>query len=137
MQRLGVRIASSDLQMPDLLSTVKLRLLAPAALAALCVVAAMPATSSAAVRSCSPVVNPYPGTRYEGINLSHIRAEGIGCDKARKVAKGAQRKALGITPPPDGIRRFRWNGWTVTGDLRPSSDKYVATRGGKRVSWRF
>jgi hypothetical protein len=37
MQRLGVRIASSDLQMPDLLSTVKLRLLAAAALAALCV----------------------------------------------------------------------------------------------------
>ena len=89
------------------------------------------------MRSCSPVVIPYPGTRYDGINLSHIRAEGIGCDKARKVAKGAHKKALGITPPPDGIRRFQWNGWKVVGDLRPSSDKYVATRGGKRVSWRF
>ena len=90
-----------------------------------------------AARSCSTVVNPYPGTRYDGINLSHIRAEGIKCPNARKVAKGAHKKALGITPPPNGIRHFRWNGWTVTGDLRPSSDKYQATRGGKLVRWRF
>jgi hypothetical protein len=120
-----------------MLSTVKLRLLAAAALAGLCVVAAVPSTSSASAQSCSRVVNPYPGTRFEGINLSHIRAEGIGCPKARKVAKGAHRKALGITSPPDGIRRFQWNGWTVVGDLRPASDKYEATRGGKRVRWRF
>jgi hypothetical protein len=91
----------------------------------------------ASARSCSPVVNPYPGTRYEGINISHIRAEGIGCPRARKVAKRAHRKALGITPPPNGIRRFQWNGWRVVGDLRPSSDKYQATRVGQRVLWRF
>jgi hypothetical protein len=123
--------------MLELLPTVKRRVLAAAVLAALSVVAALPATSSASVRSCSPVINPYPGTRYEGSNLSHIRAEGIGCPKARKVTKRAHRKALGITPPPDGIRRFQWHGWTVVGDLRPSSDKYEATRGGRQVRWRF
>jgi hypothetical protein len=103
--------------------------------AALSLVAIAPATAS--TRSCSPVVNPYPGSRYEGINLSHIRATGVGCPAARKVARGAHRKALGITPPPDGIRRFQWNGWQVVGDLRPSSDKYFATLDDKQVSWRF
>jgi hypothetical protein len=105
------------------------------ALLALSVFAIVSATSSA--RTCSPAVNPYPGTRYEGVNLSHIRAKAIGCPGARKVARGAHRKALGLTPSPDGIRRFQWNGWQVVGDLRPSSDKYVATRSGKRIRWRF
>jgi hypothetical protein len=94
-------------------------------------------SSAAAAKSCSPVVNPYPGTRYEGVNLSHIRAVGIGCAKARKVAKGAHKKALGITPPPDGIRRYGWHRWAVTGNLLPASDKYQATRGSKLVRWRF
>ena|SRR5215218_8213889 len=104
-------------------------------LAALGLVSVFPATASA--RSCAPVVNPYPGTRFEGVDLTSIRAKGITCPRARKVAKRAHSKALALTPPADGIRRFRWNGWQVVGDLRPSSDKYRATRNGKRVSWRF
>jgi hypothetical protein len=115
--------------------TARLLTFAATVLAAVGVVAIEPAASSA--RSCAPVVNPYPGTRYEGVNLSKIRADGIGCPKARKVAKGAHRKALGGPLPPDGIRRFRWNGWQVVGNLIPSSDKYLATRGGSRVRWRF
>jgi hypothetical protein len=38
---------------------------------------------------------------------------------------------------PRGIRRFSWHGWEVTGDLRGASDRYLAKRAGKRVSWRF
>ena len=42
-----------------------------------------------------------------------------------------------MTPPASGIRRFRWDGWRVRGDLRPASDKYVARNGTRRVRWRF
>jgi hypothetical protein len=53
------------------------------------------------------------------------------------VAKGAHHKALGLTPPPSGIRSFTWEGWKVSGDLRPSHDTYVASKGSQRVRWRF
>jgi hypothetical protein len=98
-----------------------------------------PATVEAgAARACEPVVNPYPGTRYEGVDLSGIRAERVSCRTARRVARRAHRKALGMTPPPTGVRKFTWRRWTVTGDLRGTRDRYVArARGGKRVRWRF
>ena len=83
------------------------------------------------------MVNPYPGTRYEGVDLTRIRATGVTCRKARRVARRAHHKALGITPPPSGVRQFRYHSWQVTGDLRGDSDRYVATRGAKRVRWRF
>lgn len=93
--------------------------------------------AAAATRSCKSVVNPYPGTRYEGVDLSHIRAVGVSCRTARRVARQAHSKALGLAPSPSGLREFSWNGWNVTADLRPPSDLYVARRDGKRVSWRF
>lgn len=89
------------------------------------------------IRPCKPVVNPYPGTRYEGSDLRRIRATAVSCARARRVARGAHRKALGLTPPPSGVRRFRWNGWRVTGDLRGDDDRYIAVRGGRRVRWVF
>ena len=88
-------------------------------------------------RACRPVVNPYPNTRYEGINLSRIRSEGIRCQPARRVARRAHAKALGMSPNRNGILRFRWNGWMVVGDLRPPSDRYVARKYGRQVRWRF
>ena len=91
----------------------------------------------ASSRSCSPVVNPYAGTRYEGTNLRGIRAVGVSCSSARQVARGAHRKALGLTPTRSGVRRLTWNGWRVTADLRPAVDRYVATRRGQRVRWVF
>ena len=94
-------------------------------------------TAGASTQSCRPVVNPYPGTRYEGVSLSHIRATEVSCRTARGVARGAHEKALGITPPPSGVRRFTWHGWNVKGDIRGQSDSYVATSGTKRVSWNF
>jgi hypothetical protein len=95
------------------------------------------APSAAQAKACKPVKNPYPGTRYEGIDLSRIRAEGVGCATARRVARKAHAKALGLPLPPDGVRRFRWHGWRVRGDLRPEIDRYVARKGERRVRWRF
>jgi hypothetical protein len=99
--------------------------------------AGTPALAADAARRCRPVVDPYPGTRYEGVDLRGIRATGVSCPRARRVARGAHRKALGLTPPPSGVRRFTWKGWRVTGDLRGASDRYVARRDGRQVRWRF
>jgi hypothetical protein len=101
------------------------------------VVGAVPSANAAAAKSCGRIVNPYPGTRYEGVDLKRIRAVGVSCPGARRVARRAHRKALGITPPPSGIRRFTWHGWQVTGDLRGSTDRYLAMRGARRVRWLF
>ena len=108
-------------------------------LACLCVFAGIEGSISAAAtsRACRPVVNPYPNTRYEGINLSRIRSEDIRCQAARRVARRAHAKALGMNPNRNGILRFRWNGWRVVGDLRPPSDRYVARKYGRQVRWRF
>jgi hypothetical protein len=35
------------------------------------------------------------------------------------------------------MRRFTWHGWHVTGNLRGDSDRYLATRGARRVRWLF
>jgi hypothetical protein len=88
-------------------------------------------------RACRPVLNPYPGTRYEGVDLRRIRAVRVSCRTARVVARGAHRRALSLSPPASGVRRFTWRGWRVTGDLRGASDRYTATRRGARVSWLF
>ncbi len=111
------------------------RTLAAVALASALVVA-VPAGAQAA-RFCGSVENPYPNTRYEGEDLKRVLAAGVSCSTARRVARGAHRKALGLTPTPSGIRRFGWQGWRVRGDLRGSSDRYLAVRGAKRVRWQF
>jgi len=99
--------------------------------------APVPVAQADHVRACKPVENPYAGTRYEGSDLRRIRAVGIGCTRARRVVRGAHRKALGLTLPPSGVRHFSWRGWHVVGDIRGATDRYVATRGGKRVRWVF
>jgi hypothetical protein len=96
-----------------------------------------PVAEAGAARSCGSIDNPYPGTRYEGADLRRIRAVGVSCRGARRVARRAHFKALGLPLPPDGVRRFTWRGWRVSGDLRGSSDRYVAKRGAKRVRWLF
>jgi len=89
------------------------------------------------VEVCGEIANPYPGTRYEGVALSGIRAEGVSCRTARRVARRAHYKALGLPLPSGGVRHFKWHRWRVKGDLRPSSDVYVANLDGKQVRWRF
>jgi hypothetical protein len=98
---------------------------------------AVPATQAATTRTCGSVKDPYPGTRYAGVDLSHVTAKGVSCTTARRVARGAHKKALGLTPPPSGVRALTWDGWRVSGDLRGSHDSYVATKGALRVRWRF
>jgi hypothetical protein len=96
-----------------------------------------PSAEAAQSRTCRPVVDPYPNTRFEGADLRRIIATGVSCRTARRVARRAHRKALGLPPPRRGVRRFRWRSWRVTGDLRPSIDRYVARRDGDRVRWVF
>lgn len=85
--------------------------------------------------NCRDVKNPYEGTRYDGVPLSDIEAKGITCGNARRVAKGAHKKGLAMS---GGSQiSYRWQGWRVKGDLRPASDRYVATRDDRKVSWRF
>lgn len=96
-----------------------------------------PAAQAASYHSCAPVRNPFPHTRYAGVDLTHIRALHVSCATARRVARDEQRHALGITPSASGIRTFTWQGWHVRGDLRPVHDRYVASKGGARVQWRF
>lgn len=112
------------------------RLVALGAVAVVCAIGPAAARAQDA-RACGRIHDPYAGTRYEGVDITRIRAVGVSCRGARRVARRAHRKALGITPPPSGIRRFTWRGWQVTGDLRPERDRYVATRGERRVRWRF
>jgi hypothetical protein len=107
------------------------------AVAGACVLACAAPAEAATVRACKPIENPYAGTRYEGTDITRIRASGASCRGARRVARRAHRKALGLTPPPSGIRRFTWRGWRVTGNLRGDHDRYLATRSGRRVRWVF
>ena len=112
-----------------------MRRLLPLALA-LAALAGAPSGAQAAHR-CKPVINPYPGTRYHGVDLTRIRATGVSCATARRVARRANRKALRFTAPVGGVRQFSWHGWRVTGNLRGDSDRYSARRPHKRVTWRF
>ena len=100
-------------------------------------VASPSAATAARERACEPVRNPYPNSRYEGEDLTRIRALNASCKTARRVARRERAKAMGLPLPPDGILRFTWNGWRVRGDLRPDNDKYVARKGTRRVRWRF
>jgi hypothetical protein len=112
------------------------RLLATVAACLLACVGA-PAAQAAHSKACGKIDDPYAGTRYEGVDITGIRAVHVSCKRARRVARGAHKKALGLTPPPSGIRRYHWNGWTVTGNLRGDHDRYLAVRGSRHVRWRF
>ncbi len=93
---------------------------------------------AAAFRSCGSISNPYAGSRYEGVDIRRVRALNVSCRTARRVARRAHAKALGLTPPSSGIRSFTWRRWNVTGDLRGEVDRYVAKHlGRKRVRWTF
>ena len=108
---------------------------------ALCalLVAAGPAPAEAApFRACGSISNPYAGSRYEGTDIRRVRALNVSCRTARRVARRAHAKALGIPPPASGIRSFRWRRWRVTGNLRGDVDRYAARRSGRRrVRWIF
>ena len=106
--------------------------------ASLAIVAALALPeAAAAVTACEPVRDPYPGTRFEGVDLTRIRAVEVSCSTARRVAKRAHRKALGLRVPADGIRRYMWRGWSAPAHLRPHTPRSVPRPGPRRVRWRF
>jgi hypothetical protein len=106
-----------------------------ALLAGLAMVVIVPSASAA--KHCRPVHNPYPNTRYEGVDLTRIRAVGVTCHRARHVARRAHRKGLRMTTPPSGVLHYGWRAWRVRGDLRPSHDRFRAKHRDNRVRWRF
>jgi hypothetical protein len=95
------------------------------------------APAQAAATSCKPVRDVFEGTRYEGSDLYRIRANGVSCARARRVANRATYRALGIPVPGDPIKRFGSRGWSVTDDLRGDADRLSARAPGRRVTWRF
>jgi hypothetical protein len=111
-----------------------------AVLAAALLAAAAPAPADAAFKSCAsiPNVSQLDGTRFAGSDIFRLRAQGVSCATARRVARGATIRALGITPPLSGIKRFRYQSWSVSDDLRGNDDLLRATgSGSKRLIWRF
>jgi hypothetical protein len=94
------------------------------------------APADAALRTCTPVVHPYPGTRYDDVDLTSIRTSLQSCETARRVARKGHRKAL-RTKREGNFRRCTWHGWAIVGDLRPDHDRYVARKDGSQVRWRF
>lgn len=111
-----------------------MRILAPAAVVA----ALLLAPPAADARTCRPILDPafVDGTRYEGSDVFRIRAN-LSCTIARRVARGATRKALGITPPPSGVKRFRYRAWSIVDDLRGASDRFSAYNDDAKVTWLF
>jgi hypothetical protein len=108
------------------------------AAAALFAIAAAPA--DAAVKSCASIrnVSQLDGTRFAGSDIFRIRAQGVSCTTARRIARGATLRALGITPPLSGIKRFRYQSYSVSDDLRGNDDRYTARgSGSKRITWLF
>jgi hypothetical protein len=106
--------------------------------AALALALIAPATADADFKRCRPVIDIFDGTRYAGSDLYRIRAQGVSCETARRVALRGTRRGVAGVPDPDGRVRVRYRTWTVVGDLRGDADRYRAlARGGKRVRWIF
>jgi len=85
--------------------------------------------------TCRPVhdLPELDGSRYEGTDIFRIRRVGVGCRRVRRVAHRATVKGfrLGAT-----VLSYRWRRWWVERDLRGDVDRYAATAGAARVSWR-
>jgi hypothetical protein len=106
--------------------------------AVLALAAAAPAPALATFHGCKPVRDPYPGSRYAHVDLTRIKASAaVSCTTARRVARGAHRKALKMGTGGGSHRFLMWHGWTVTGDLEGDHDKYVARKDDRQVRWRF
>ena len=76
-----------------------------------------------------------------GWDLRNIRATGVGCTKAREVARRVYRKEL-VEPgvlDDSGLWHLDWNGWAIVIDYTPFAEpsRHTATRRDKRVRWRM
>ncbi len=101
-------------------------------------VACAPVTADAAFKRCRPVLNVLEGTRFEGSDLYRIRAQGVTCGTARRVARRGTYKAVRATPDAGGIVRVRYRRWRIVDDLRGQVDSFRArARREKRIRWLF
>jgi hypothetical protein len=104
------------------------------ALVALLLVPAPPATAD--FKPCAPVRDVFDGSRYEGSDLYRIRARGVSCRTARRVAYRGTRKAEAATPDSTGHIRVTYRRWSIIDDLRGDVDRFRARAAGrKRVRW--
>ena len=101
----------------------------------LVVVGALAAPATAGAASCRPIrdLPEFDNSRYEGTDVIRIRSKGVGCRRARRVARGATLKGFEVGAL---VLSYRWRGWRVERDLRGDVDRYVARKGAARVSWR-
>jgi hypothetical protein len=85
--------------------------------------------------TCRPVQDlpELDGSRYEGTDIIRIRAVGVGCRRARRVA---HRTTVEGFPLGATVLSCRWRRWSVERDLRGDVDRYAATAGAAQVSWR-
>jgi len=112
------------------------KLTAAAVVAAFIASATAPAPAHA--KSCPPVLNMFEGSRFEGSDSYRIRATGVSCSTARRVARQGTRRAVAATPNVNGFVRVRYRRWRVLDDLRGSTDRFKARAGGsKRITWLF
>ena len=56
---------------------------------------ASPVHADAALRACKPVLDPYPGTRYDGVDLTRIRTSAGSCATARAWREGRTGRRSG------------------------------------------
>jgi hypothetical protein len=107
-------------------------------LAALAVASAWPTAAAADYKPCAPVRDVFEGTRYEGSDLYRVRAQGVSCKTARRVARRGTYKAVAGVPDSTGHVRVTYRRWRIVDDLTRSVDRFVAkAAGGKRVRWLF
>jgi hypothetical protein len=96
------------------------------------------ANGSTDYRACAPVRDVFQGTRYEGSDLYRVRARGVSCQTARRVARNGTELAVAEAPDSTGRVVVSYRNWTVFDDLRRPVDRFVAkAKGGKRVRWLF
>jgi hypothetical protein len=110
------------------------RIVATATTCAVLAGVGLSAAPASAASSCAPVRDLFAGTSDEA-DLTSIRATRVSCRTARSVARGAWTTAVGMTPTGP-VRTYTWKGWKVRGDLRGAKDRYTATKGSRKITWR-
>ena len=107
-------------------------------LAVLTLASVAPTAAQADYHSCAPVRNIFEGTSYEGSDLYRIRAQGVSCATARRVARRGTYKAVADVPDSTGHVVVTYRRWRIVDDLTRPVDRFVAKAAErKRVRWLF
>jgi hypothetical protein len=115
-----------------------MRRLAPIIAAAAALAAASPA--SAQPHACRPIYNLafLEGSRLEGADIVHIRADRVRCRTARRVAYAATKRGIYLGAFVLHYRvRVAGYRWRVDRNLSGAIDRYRGRTGSRTVSWRL